>query len=233
MAERWYLSIKWISELRGIWSVSPSRCRVCRWLVRCCDVGCVHIYDSAYSTISLRTKKLILTFLKPALDYTKFRLVKMPLQTNGNDCGLYAIASATELAFRRTNPFLFHVKWDRRQMRSHLLKCLDDKKWNASPKFWMAKLYTLGLPILSSTIKKKSCIACAEVQMTWESLWFSATNVKSGFTKHAWTLIWIRTWEVIHGIATLAHIDVSQILPFFVGHNFIFVSCGFYCLTLL
>lgn len=54
-------------------------------------------------------------------------------QTNGVDCGVFAIANLTDFCFSediKDQPIPFDIE----KMRSHLIKCLEDKKFEKFPK---------------------------------------------------------------------------------------------------
>lgn len=64
-----------------------------------CRRQAVDIYDSGRApTISLSTKKMICSFMKPNTNTLHFDLMNIQDQQNSYDCGVYAIAYATELA---------------------------------------------------------------------------------------------------------------------------------------
>ena len=54
-----------------------------------------------------------------------------PLQTNGTDCGIYAIANGQELCAGRIPA---SCSWVGHKMRAHLLKCLDVGKLTSFPR---------------------------------------------------------------------------------------------------
>ena len=103
------------------------------WIV-VSNVGCkkavVNIYDSAYNFLSLNTKKQICSLWQPSSDQVEFQLVNVQRQPNSSDCGLFAIANATELAHGR-DPLL--CMWDACQMREHLFNCLEIRKIEQFP----------------------------------------------------------------------------------------------------
>ena len=71
----------------------------------------------------MKTEKKILKILK-----AKFSNVYM--QTNGNDCGLYAIANATALAFGRDPSKEQYIP---SKLREHLIQCLENKEMRPFP----------------------------------------------------------------------------------------------------
>ena len=50
----------------------------------------------------------------------------VPLQLGADDCGLYAIAFATELAFSYDLATLHTKKFKQNEMRTHLVSCLQN-----------------------------------------------------------------------------------------------------------
>ena len=103
------------------------------WIV-VSNVGCkkavVNIYDSAYNFLSLNTKKQICSLWQPSSDQVEFKLVNVQRQPNSSDCGLFAIANATELAHGR-DPLL--CTWNTCQMREHLFSCIERGKMEQFP----------------------------------------------------------------------------------------------------
>ena len=63
--------------------------------------------------------------MKPDVQSLRFDFMNIQQQTNAYDCGIYAIACATELALG-FDPVL--CSWDCEHMREHLLNCLERGK---------------------------------------------------------------------------------------------------------
>ena len=61
----------------------------------------------------------------PASDIT-FNVPSVPLQLGADDCGLYAIAFATELAFSHDPATLHSKKFKQNEMRTHLVSCVQN-----------------------------------------------------------------------------------------------------------
>ena len=81
------------------------------------------IYDSATSPrISTSMKEVICQFVKPKTEYLLFDTMNIQAQPNLNDCGLYAIACATEITHGH-DPVL--CAFNNAAMRSHLISCLE------------------------------------------------------------------------------------------------------------
>ena len=62
-----------------------------------CKEGVINIFDSSYCDVDVSFKKAIADVF-PGSDIS-FNVPSVPLQLGANNCGLYAIAFATELAF--------------------------------------------------------------------------------------------------------------------------------------
>ena len=60
----------------------------------------------------------------------KAKFINVYMQTNGNDCGLYAIANATALAFGRDPSKEQYIP---SKLRKHLIQCLEDKEMKPFP----------------------------------------------------------------------------------------------------
>ena len=87
-----------------------------------CEPNCVNVYDSAYSTIHEDTQSQICSFVRPNSDTLTINMPNFQRQPNGRDCGIFAIAVATELANGRDPSFCY---WDVARMRPHLIESLE------------------------------------------------------------------------------------------------------------
>ena len=127
------------------------------WIV-VSNVGCkkavVNIYDSAYNFLSLNTKKQICSLWQPSSDQVEFQLVNVQRQPNSSDCGLFAIANATELAHGR-DPLL--CMWDACQMREHLFNCLEIRKIEQFPLICPRRI-PVGKHIKKTLVENIYCI---------------------------------------------------------------------------
>ena len=95
-----------------------------------CGDNVVDVYDSAYAYIEADTKAQVCSLMRPACDSLEIRMPNVQRQPNSYDCGLFAIAIATELTFGR-DPLLCY--WDTKLMRSHFVKCLEQGKMEYFP----------------------------------------------------------------------------------------------------
>lgn len=85
----------------------------------------INIYDSrGGSRIDISVKRMVCSFFKSRSDSLTFDFVNVQSQDNGYDCGLFALAYATELVFG-AEPAL--CKFEISMMRQHLLACLENK----------------------------------------------------------------------------------------------------------
>lgn len=79
--------------------------------------GEVYIYDSLYTTVHPDTKSLIMKLFGYGM---KLTLMECQQQNGCKDCGVFAIACCTAIAFK--SPMQFNQS----AMRRHLLKCFND-----------------------------------------------------------------------------------------------------------
>ena len=97
----------------------------------CEDATSIFIYDSLkYLTIEHKLKCDVASIVHSQLDNLKFNVMNVDGQLNLSDCGVYAVAYATHLAFG-LDPT--HCLWDHKQMRGHLLSCLEDGEMTCFP----------------------------------------------------------------------------------------------------
>ena len=78
----------------------------------------VNVYDSIYHMISEETEMLISNTFQPSL----LEITVIQRQAGGEECGLYAIAVSTALAYG-LNPGT--LKFSQASMRSHLVLCME------------------------------------------------------------------------------------------------------------
>lgn len=89
----------------------------------------VYVYDSLLPLeITMSLQKQVCTFFKVSTKYLTFNVVDMMGQKNSYDCGLFAIAVATDIIHGR-NPG--KSRWSTPDMRPHLIQCLE--KANITP----------------------------------------------------------------------------------------------------
>ena len=83
----------------------------------------VFVYDSLYSTAPNELQQQIAALLHTQEKSITLKFAKVSMQTNGSDCGVYAIAFATALCLGKSPQKLL---FDESKMRPHLIKCLED-----------------------------------------------------------------------------------------------------------
>ena len=80
----------------------------------------IQIFDSLYTSVHKDTQKVVLNLFETSGEVT-LKMAEMSKQEGMHDCGVFAIAAATALAFG-VNP----VQLRQSNMREHLLKCFED-----------------------------------------------------------------------------------------------------------
>ncbi len=89
------------------------------------------IYDSGHANkITSEIQQQVCSFTRPSAKIFKFDVMDTMTQPNLSDCGVFAIANATEIAFR-FNPV--KCVWDLRNARRHLIRCLEGGKMERFP----------------------------------------------------------------------------------------------------
>ena len=88
----------------------------------------VYVYDSSFSSIDQATAKTIQTNFRCSM--LSIRLVKCQKQVGAEDCGLFAIAFATSLAFGEDPSTRQYCQ---AKMRAHLLECFLNKQLELFP----------------------------------------------------------------------------------------------------
>ena len=84
----------------------------------------VCVYDSPFDDLPHVEELVVTSLVQANSNKLKVNFPKVAMQVNGNDCGLYAIANATALAFGRDPSTQVYIP---RLMREHLIKCLENR----------------------------------------------------------------------------------------------------------
>ena len=91
----------------------------------------VFVYDSLLPNVTkMDTKKQICSFLRPQSKTVRFELMNIQMQESLNDCGLHAIAIATELVYERDPCKAYFLA---KEMRGHLIQCFNKKEITPFP----------------------------------------------------------------------------------------------------
>ena len=100
------------------------QCHGNHWIVAstlgCSNGEVVKVFDSLYTSVDKDTQDVIVNLFQTA-EKLRLEMAKMCKHKGRNDCGLFAIAVATALAFG-SSP----VEFQQSGMREHLLKCFED-----------------------------------------------------------------------------------------------------------
>ena len=88
-----------------------------------CPPATIRVYDNMLM-LAGDVKKLVAKLMRVDTDHIQVNLVDIRPQTNGSDCGLYAITNAFELCAKR-DPAT--CNWKEKCMWPHLLKCLENE----------------------------------------------------------------------------------------------------------
>ena len=95
-----------------------------------CQSNEVKIYDSAFDNIPYLEEQVISSLVDTNEREIDMKVMDVQQQTNGNDCGLFAIANAVTLCLG-LNPCQYNYK--AREMRGHLMQCLEKKELKMFP----------------------------------------------------------------------------------------------------
>ncbi len=87
----------------------------------------VKVYDSVYRTLDRTSKSIISNLFQTS---TSTDLVQIHRQIGGRDCGVYAIAISTALAFREDPA---GIKFDQPAMKRHLIACMEKGTFSPFP----------------------------------------------------------------------------------------------------
>ena len=90
----------------------------------------VEVYDSKYRNVSTCVKKQIATLLFTDESEIVLKLKGMQIQSGSEDCGLFAIATATALVLNKQPG---NICFDQLKMRRHLMQCFENGKITMFP----------------------------------------------------------------------------------------------------
>ena len=102
--------------------------RNCHWIVLSnmadeCDSITYNVYDSANYPLDVDTKHQICSLTKPTSKQIRIQMVNIQRQPNINDCGLFALAVATDLVhYQDPQKHSYVIS----SMRPHLVKCIEN-----------------------------------------------------------------------------------------------------------
>ena len=90
----------------------------------------VIVYDSAFTDLPLDEGLVIASLVNIEGDMLNVHFPNIQMQRNSYDCGLFAIANATTLAFGK-NPV--NETYDTKELRPHLIRCLENREMTLFP----------------------------------------------------------------------------------------------------
>ncbi len=103
---------------------------VCATTIGCAN-GVVHVYDSLYTSVCESTRDSIKNIFSPRR--IECIVPSIQKQIGIKDCGLYAIAICTYLAFGRDTATLPSYCFEQKLLRSHFIFCLELKDLREFP----------------------------------------------------------------------------------------------------
>ncbi len=117
----------------------------------------VKCFDSSYTTVSQDAQNIITRLIPPESFKLQLDIMATPKQSGTTDCGVYAIAVSTSLAFHQ-NPCL--QVYNQADMRSHLIECLAKQKMIPFPIKQKRRINVL----VKSTLVIYVCPACRKAE---------------------------------------------------------------------
>ena len=102
-----------------------------------CTFGELNVYDSRLTTLSPATLKVICSLLHCSKTEVTVNIMQLQQQSNGSDCGVYAIACAASLC-NGDEPS--DQCWDEKKLRLHRLQCFESMSMSVFPTSAAAKM---------------------------------------------------------------------------------------------
>ena len=129
------------------------------WITSSCIGGKVCVYDSLGSDLSDAIVTELCELYPVAADdvgILEVNLICSQKQSNGNICGLFAIANAVELAINGTRN-MTAVQYDENKMRLHVQGCLENGRFSSFPKLSVfAKMQASPIRVVYLDIHSKA-----------------------------------------------------------------------------
>ena len=163
----------------------------------------VYLFDSMRpSKVAPILKEQLCSFIKPGVDELDIMIVDVQQQNNSYDCGLFALAYATELAFGY-DPATF--LWDQPSMRKHLLLCFEAGEMKRFP---ISKTRTIGLRRVRRCSKVVPQCVCrmpresrpADIRCGMCQKWFHSNCIDLNSQKNIFSTKWLcdKCDELLH-----------------------------------
>lgn len=100
------------------------------WVTLCIEDGSICLYDSAYTSVCKETLETIANLIHCKEKSFTVQIMNVHKQTGVVDCSLYAIATATCLAFKNDPT---GVVFDQEELRTHFALCMESGKITLFP----------------------------------------------------------------------------------------------------
>ena len=155
------------------------------WVCSSSIGGCVKVYDSSPSKKLTQSMEVQLCkCYKTAVKEKKLAVELPPVQIQrGVDCGLFAIAFATDIAEGNDPSF---ISYNQDLMREHLLHCLERQRFTPFPRqqkpAWFSRGHDVHIYVFCNRI------TCPRVL----TIWYNVIYVNSGCTWRARSLTAVR-----------------------------------------
>ena len=150
-----------------------------------CSPGEVALYDSLLSKTKVHPQiiKQIATIRNTKETHLTIKIMHSQGQTGTNDCGLFAIATATLMCY---NIPPSTVLWDQEKMRQHLITCFENGKMEPFPAWDLPQqqkvISSIGEEQVLEEVKVRVYCRCRMPQ-TGRVKMAQCTNVTSGTTR--------------------------------------------------
>ena len=90
-----------------------------------CDATVITVYDSKYTTVSESTQSILAKLVYTDRPFFSINMASVSNQSGSSDCGLFAIANVTHIAYD-LDPSL--CVFNQGQMRKHLIQCFEKEE---------------------------------------------------------------------------------------------------------
>ena len=95
-----------------------------------CEANMVKVYDSMFYSVDHATEKVVVNLFQYTDILPTIKIGRSQKQKGSNDCGIFAIAHATAIAFG-IQPEKENMTQD--MMRAHLVSCLSKEAFSVFP----------------------------------------------------------------------------------------------------
>ena len=138
----------------------------------------VGIYDSGRpSNVTKKATKMICSFFKCSSDALHFDLINVETQTNTHDCGVFAVAMATELALGGDPA---SCRWDTKKIRQHLKTCLEEGTMRRFPTLGQRRV-AFGARVRHTVREEVFCISSCRMPNESDRAMISCDSCKAWF----------------------------------------------------